>query len=285
MSDTAALAGAWGKSAVKLLEDLAKQEGANIAQAAKWCADSILADGVVHLFGCGHSRIPLEEMFPRYGSYPGFNPMAELSMTFHTQVVGSNGQRQAMFIERVEGFAEEILKNWQFNKNDILIVFSVGGKTAVPIEMAQGARARGIKVIAVTSMASNKVGKPTHSSGTTLSDNADLVIDLMVPVGDALISIPGMKTPVGPGSTITEVAVVNEIKVQVAQKLVAAGFIPPVITSSAVVGEAESKNLFDAAYAEHARRLSSRLTGSTSPRVEGVNRDIYPRVYINLVSK
>jgi uncharacterized phosphosugar-binding protein len=269
MSQTTELAGEWSKAAIKLLEDLAKQEGANIAQAAQWCADSILADGVVHLFGSGHSRIPLEEMFPRYGSYPGFNPMAELSMTFHTQVVGSNGQRQAMFIERVEGFAEEILKNWQFNKNDILIVFSVGGKTAVPIEMAQGAKKRGIKVIAVTSTASNKTGKPSHSSGTTLSDNADLVIDLMVPVGDALISIPGMKTPVGPGSTITEVAVANEIKVQVAQKLVAAGFIPPVITSSAVVGEAESKSLFDAAYAEHARRLSSRLAGSATPRADG----------------
>jgi uncharacterized phosphosugar-binding protein len=89
----------------------------------------------------------------------------------------------------------------------------------------------------------------------------------MVPVGDALVAIPGMQTPVGPGSTITAIAVVNEIKVQVAEKLVKAGYIPPVITSSAVVGEAESKRLFDAAYAEHARRLSSRLTGSTSPRV------------------
>lgn len=267
VSDTAALAGKWTEGAIQLLKDLSSQEGANIAKASQWCADSILADGVVHLFGTGHSRIPLEEMFPRYGSYPGFNPMAELSMTFHTQVVGSNGQRQAMFIERVEGFAEEILKNWQFSKNDILIIFSVGGKTAVPIEMAIGAKKRGVKVIAVTSVASNKTGKPSHSSGTTLSDNADLVIDLMVPVGDALVAIPGMQTPVGPGSTITAIAVVNEIKVQVAEKLVKAGFIPPVITSSAVVGEAESKRLFDAAYAEHARRLSSRLTGSTSPRV------------------
>lgn len=260
------LAGQWSALAQKLLQDLMSQEGKNISTAAQWCADSILADGVVHLFGCGHSRIPLEEMFPRYGSYPGFNPMAELSMTFHTQVVGSNGQRQAMFIERVEGFAEEILKNWQFSKNDILIVFSVGGKTAVPIEMAQGARKRGIKVIVVTSVANNKIGKPTHSSNTTLIDHGDLVIDLMVPVGDAMVSIEGMSTPVGPGSTITEVAVVNEIKVQVAQKLFAAGYTPAVITSSAVVGEVESKKLFDAAYAEFARRLSSRLTGAVPPR-------------------
>ena len=78
-------------------------------QASQWCAEAIAADGLVHLFGTGHSRIPVEEMFPRYGSYPGFNPIVELSMTFHTQVVGANGQRQAMFIERTPGLAEVIL--------------------------------------------------------------------------------------------------------------------------------------------------------------------------------
>jgi len=243
---SSSLAGLWSTKAIQLVQDLMEQQGEKISTAAQWCADSILNDGVVHLFGTGHSRIPLEEMFPRYGSYAGFNPMAELSMTFHTQVVGSNGQRQAMFIERVEGFADEILKNWRFGANDILMIFSVGGKTAV------------------TSMASNKAGKASHSSGTTLSDNADLVIDLMVPLGDALVEIPGMKTPVGPGSTMTAIAIVNEIKVQVAEKLFAGGYTPQVLTSSAVVGEVESKRLFDAAYAEHARRLSSRLTGSNA---------------------
>ncbi len=78
-----------------------------IEQASQWAADTIAAGGLVHLFGTGHSRIPVEEMFPRYGSYPGFNPMVELSMTFHTQVVGSNGQRQAMAIERMPGLAEQ----------------------------------------------------------------------------------------------------------------------------------------------------------------------------------
>ena len=255
-------AGTWTLMAQNLLSKLSNEQGANITKAARWAAESIAADGVVHLFGTGHSRIPIEEMFPRYGSFPGFNPMAELSMTFHTQVVGSNGQRQAMFIERVEGFAEQILKNWNFKPQDILIIFSVGGQTAVPIEMAMGARARGIKVIAVTSIAQNKFGVPPHSTGTTLSDNADLVIDLMVPVGDALVSIPGLETPVGPGSTITAIAIVNEIKVQVADYLIKHGITPQVLTSSAVVGKEESKRLFDAAYAEHARRVSTRLTGA-----------------------
>ena len=89
-------------------------EGEKISLAASWCADSISNDGVVNLFGTGHSRIAIEEMFPRYGSFPGFNPIGELSMTFHTQVVGANGQRQAMFIERVEGLAEQILNNFKF---------------------------------------------------------------------------------------------------------------------------------------------------------------------------
>ena len=93
------------EAARALLDRLEAQADA-IEQASRICADAIAAGGLVHVFGTGHSRIPVEELFPRYGSYPGFNPIVELSMTFHTQVVGANGQRQAMFIERVEGLAE-----------------------------------------------------------------------------------------------------------------------------------------------------------------------------------
>src|SRR3954454_5396042 len=138
-------------SAHELLDRLAEQSD-EIDAASRLCADAIAAGGLVHLFGTGHSRIPVEEMFPRYGSYPGFNPIVELSMTFHTQVVGSNGQRQAMFIERVEGLAERILANFALEPPDAMLVFSVGGRTAVPIEMARGARERGLAVIAVTSV-------------------------------------------------------------------------------------------------------------------------------------
>ncbi len=93
---------------------VADDPGGRIETASRWCAEAIAADGLVHLFGTGHSRMPVEEMFPRYGSYPGFNPIVELSMTFHTQVVGANGQRQAMFIERMSGLAEVILSTSRF---------------------------------------------------------------------------------------------------------------------------------------------------------------------------
>src|ERR671937_797359 len=115
-------AGRWTMAAIGLLERLADREAERIGQAAAWCADAIAAGGLVHLFGTGHSRIAVEEMFPRYGSFPGFHPIAELSMTYHNQVVGANGQRQAMFIERVEGLAEAILTNFSFQPSDVMIV-------------------------------------------------------------------------------------------------------------------------------------------------------------------
>ena len=262
MTTPSALAGQWSAAAQTIIAKLVAEQGSHISTAAQWCADSILSDGVVHLFGTGHSRIPIEEMFPRYGSFPGFNPMGELSMTFHTQVVGSNGQRQAMFIERTEGLAEQILSNWHLYPQDILMVFNVNGKSAVPLEMAMGARRAGCKVISVTSVAQNKFGKPTHSSKTTLIENSDLVLDLLVPIGDAMVEIPNLATRVGPGSTLTAIAIVNEIKVQTADLLVKHGYLPPVLTSASVVGEEESKRLFDTAYREHARRIATRLKGA-----------------------
>ena len=246
----------WIAEATALLERVGATQGAAIEEASQWCADAISADGLVHLFGTGHSRIPVEEMFPRYGSYPGFNPMVELSMTFHTQVVGANGQRQAMFIERTPGLAEVILSNFRFGPHDVLVVFSASGLTAVPVEMARGARARGLRVIAVTSVAQSMSAEPEPAAGSRLLEEADLVIDLCTPHADALRTIEGLDTPVGPGSTISAVAIVNSIKVRTAELLVERGAMPPVITRASVVGAERSRALFDQAYQEHARRIA-----------------------------
>jgi uncharacterized phosphosugar-binding protein len=246
----------WIERAQELLAKLADTQSAVIEQASLWCADAIAAGGLVHLFGTGHSRIPVEEMFPRYGSFPGFHPMVELSMTFHTQVVGSNGQRQAMFIERVPGLAEVILSNFTFGAQDVMMIFSASGLTAVPVEMARGARARGLRVIAVTSVAQSMSAEPGVEVGSRLLDEADLVIDLCTPPGDAMVHIDGLDTPVGPGSTVTNVAIVNSIKVRVAQLLTKRGSMPPVITRASEVGAERSRELFAAAYDEHARRIA-----------------------------
>jgi uncharacterized phosphosugar-binding protein len=255
-------AGAWLAAARTILDRLEATQMPAIAATADLAATAIAADGLVHLFGTGHSRIPLEEMFPRYGSYPGFHPIAELSMTFHTQVAGANGQRQAMFIERTEGLADVILANFQFGPHDVMIVFSASGLTAVPIEMAMGARARGLPVVAVTSVAQSMARPPDHPTGTRLLDHADIVIDLCTPAGDALVTFEGLDTPIGPGSTVANAAIVNEIKIQTAERLLAAGCLPPVLTSGAIVGPERSAELFEAAYREHARRVSHVLAGA-----------------------
>ena len=258
-------------AARRLLDRIEETQADAIERASEVCADAIAADGLVHLFGTGHSRIPVEEMFPRYGSFPGFHPIVELSMTFHTQVVGANGQRQAMFIERMEGLAEKILSNFELRPSDAMMVFSASGLTAVPIEIAMGARERGLAVIAVTSLEQSLAGEPQHSSGTRLADQADVVLDLCTPPGDAMVAIDGLETPVGPGSTFAAVTLVNAVKVRTAELLVDRGAMPPVLTSATIVGPEASNRLFDAAYAEYARRAAQALRSSngSSERKEG----------------
>ena len=204
-------------------------------------------------------------MFPRYGSFPGFHPMVELSMTFHTEVVGSNGQPQAMFIERTEGLAEVILSAYSFGDDDVMIVFSASGRAAVPVEMALGARERGLQVVAVTSLAESRALPATHSSDKRLFEVADVVIDIGTPPGDALVTIDGLDQPVGPGSTLANAAVVNEIKVRTAELLLEMGAMPPVLTSASLVGDEASDRLFAAAYAEHTRRLAALLGRGDRP--------------------
>jgi uncharacterized phosphosugar-binding protein len=238
-----------------ILSTVASQREA-IGQAADWFAASILADRVVHLFGAGHSRIVVEEMWPRYGSFPGFNPIVELSLTFHNLVVGANGQRQAMFLETRSGLAERILRNFDLSEKDSALVVSSGGVNAVPVEVAEQFRQRGIKVVAIVSKRDCEAGRSNHPAGRKLTECADLVLDSGAPVGDAMVRLPGLHTPVSPGSTVGGCILVNAIKAETAQRLTRAGSPPTVLTSANLVGVARSAALFEAAYDEHARRMA-----------------------------
>jgi uncharacterized phosphosugar-binding protein len=122
--------------------------------------------------------------------------------------------------------------------------------------MARGARARGLRVIAVTSVEGSMAAPTEPGIGSRLLDEADLVIDLCTPEADALCRIDGLDTPVGPGSTITAVAIVNSLKVRIAELLTERGAMLPVITRASVVGEERSRTLFEQAYREHARRIA-----------------------------
>jgi uncharacterized phosphosugar-binding protein len=240
----------------RVLVDAVEKQLPQIEQAAEWFTGTIGGGGMVHVFGSGHSRILVEEMWPRYGSFPGFNPIVELSLTFHNLVVGANGQRQAMFLENVSGLAERILRNFALERTDCALVVSSSGCNMVPIEMAAGFQQRGIKVVGLVSKAHAEATSSRHAEGKKLMDFCDLVLDTGAPVGDAMVRVDGLATPVSPGSTIGGCLLVNAIKASVAARLTAAGKPPTVLTASAVVGSTTATALFEAAYDEHARRLA-----------------------------
>jgi uncharacterized phosphosugar-binding protein len=238
------------------IADRVEAQEQEILKAAKWFSESILAGRVVHVFGSGHSRIMVEEMWPRYGSFPGFNPIVELSLTYHNNVVGANGQRQAMFLENVPGLAERILRNFGLDERDTALVISSSGCNIVPIEMAEEFQKKKIKVIAVVTQEHLEKSTTKRTDGKKLSDFADIVLDTGAPLGDSMITVPGLDTPVSPGSTVGGVMIINCIKAELARILTEAGQPPKVLTAAAIAGADKAKQLFESAYDEHAHRMA-----------------------------
>lgn len=227
-----------------------------IEQTASWFAETILTGRMVHVFGSGHSRIMVEELWPRYGSFPGFNPIVELSLTFHNPVVGANGQRQAMFLENVSGLAQRILRNFDISQMDSALVISSSGCNIVPIEMAAEFQKRKVRVVAIHSAAHSTQSASKRADGKKLKDFADLTLDTGAPPGDSMVYVPGLDTPVAPGSTVGGTILINCIKAEVARQLTAAGQPPKVLTAATLIGEERAGQLFESAYDEHAHRLA-----------------------------
>ena len=209
----------------RLIATVRAQQDA-IRQAAAWFTETILAGRMVHVFASGHSRIMVEEMWPRYGSFPGFHPIVELSLTFHNMVVGANGQRQAMFIENVSGLAERILRNFSISTQDSALVISSSGCNVVPIEIADLFQRKGVRVVSIVSLRHSERSTSRHAAGKKLQDFSDLVLDTGAPAGDAMVTIEGLPTPVSPGSTVGGCMLVNCVKAEVARLLTEAGAPP-----------------------------------------------------------
>jgi len=226
-----------------------------IRAASERFARSILAGRLVHVFGTGHSRMAVEEMFPRYGSFPGFHPIVELSMTFHNPVVGANGQRQAMFLENVQGFGPVLWRNFVTSPDDCLLAISTSGCNAVTIDVAIEAKRLGMFVVALTSKAHADASKSKHESGRKLFEVADLVLDQCAPAGDSAVWIEGLKTPVSPVSSVSGCTVINLIKADVARRLTEAGAPPLVLTAAHHVGAEKAAELFEATYDDYRRRI------------------------------
>src|SRR6185437_15079376 len=176
-------------STIELLQRIRQNELSNIQEAAEICANSIASDGLVFLFGNGHSRMMCEEMTPRQGCFPGFVALVELALSNHADIVGANGLRAPLYLEKYEGYAEEILKSFHFGPHDAFIVISTSGIRPVVVEMAAGAKRRGMPVIAIVSRQHSERVAAAHSSGKKLIDFADIVIDNHCPPGDCVQEI------------------------------------------------------------------------------------------------
>lgn len=240
----------------KKLADKVLAQETSIIKAAEIFTQTIAAGRMVHVFGSGHSRIMVEEMWPRYGSFPGFNPIVELSLTFHNLVVGANGQRQAMFLENVPGLAAQILRNFDTSTLDTALIISSSGCNVVPIEMAEIFQQKGIKVVGIISRLHAEASTSKRADGKKLQDFCDIVLDSGAPVGDAMMYVQGLDTPVAPGSTVGSCMIINSLKAEVAARLTSRGLPPKVLTAGAIVGTERATELFQAAYDEHAHRLA-----------------------------
>lgn len=245
----------WLRSAAEVIARIEREQSDPIDRAAKICAEAIAQDALVHVFASGHSRMGLEELFPRIGSFPGFHPVAELSLTSYHAVVGPNGLRQAMFLERVEGFGRVMLEQIKVHPGDAFLIFSSTGINGVVVELALLGRAMGVPVIAITSLAHGRETTSRHSSGERLMDIADVVIDNCTPPGDAATQVPGLEHRVGPLSSIGALSVANALKVRTAELLVERGRPPVVLASPHFSGADAGERQLERVYEEHFRRI------------------------------
>ena len=242
--------------ALALLRPLLDGQRDALDRAAGLCTEAIAADGLVHLFGCGHSRMMCEEMTPRQGCFVGWHTIVELGLTFHNAIVGPNGLRQSLHLEKTPGYAEQILRNFAFGPRDVMIVISTSGIREVIVEMAEGARRRGLKVIGVVSTAHCAQARPAHPSGRKLIDVADVILDNGAPIGDSLLPLEGCHNKTGPFSTVGGALLMNMLRCEVARRLLERGIEPVFLPSHQFVGSRTVEEQLEYFYAQYARRMA-----------------------------
>ncbi|HOU11562.1 MAG TPA: SIS domain-containing protein [Anaerolineae bacterium] len=216
---------------INLLQEVRETQREAMERAAVVMADAIQADHLIYAFGPTHAGILAQELFYRAGGLVPINPILPPGLT--TDVRPSTLTSR---LERMPGLAAHILAETPLEAGDVLIVHSVSGRNAVAVEMAQGARERGVFVIAVTSLRYSSAVQPRQVGMPRLFEVADLVLDNRAPIGDALVALPGLPQNVGPSSTITGAALLNAVVVRVAELLLERTGDPPVFMSANLDG-------------------------------------------------
>lgn len=211
--------------------DLAERE--NIQLAAKKIAQSIQKDGIVHVFGCGHSHMFGEELFYRAGGLVPINPILIEDVMLHKGAV-----RSSQF-EQKNDFAVQFMGNVDIQPEDVIIVISTSGRNPVPIDVAEFAKKKGAFVIVITSVVYTKSVSSRHKDGIYLADTANIVIDNHITVGDTLMEHEALNVSFGSGSTVVGTAIVNGIMVEAIRIMAENNFHPPIFKSSNAEGADE----------------------------------------------
>ena len=249
----------WLKEARKVLDKIEQTQKDNILKAAEIMTETIANKHWVYVFGVGHAVLPVCEVYPRIGGIVGFRPILELPLSYFTHVVGDQGVRQFLFLERLEGYGKVIMKNYDFEKGDCMWIFSYSGINGVIIDAAMYVKEKGIPIIACTSMDNTLKSSSRHSSGKKLYELADVVIDCCGPAGDAMLEIEGLEYKIGPVSTFAFVAIVQCIVTQVIKNLVDRGervYINPSVNIKETAKTADE--VIEENLQEFARRLYRR---------------------------
>ncbi|MGH9535327.1 MAG: sugar isomerase domain-containing protein [Terriglobales bacterium] len=245
-----------------VLNRLWQTQTPNLRRAAEWMADAIAAGGLVHVYGSGHSVLPVMDIFPRYGSYAGFHPMMDSRLMWFS-VLDAGGVHELLWLERKEGYAKIFLETQDLAPGDVMLLFSHGGINAAAIDVALEAQARGLKTVCVTSMDNARRQAATHSSGQKLADACDLAIDNCVPAEDALVAVEGVAGKVGAGSTVAVITIAMALVSEVAAQLRARGVTPRPFVSPNVkeVGPENNAQVF-AEYRQRRAHHAARARGS-----------------------
>jgi len=217
-----------------IIQKIDETQGENIKAAAAVCADVIASGRLVHLFGSGHSVLPIQDMFPRYGGVVGWHPLMDPRLMWDN-VIRGGGARELLWLERQEGYIKNFLQSYNLMQEEAMVVYSHGGLNAAPIEAAMYAKERGLKVIAITSGENYRKAKANHSSGSMLGDVADILLDNCCPLEDSLVPIPGYYQKVGASSTTAAIVITQSLASETALFLEKKGhqmhiFVSPNVT-------------------------------------------------------
>ena len=238
------------------LQLLKETQSEAIDSAAILCADRIAHGGLIFCFGAGHSRMMCEEMTPRQGGFVGFYALVELAVSNHASIVGPNGLRGPLYLEKIEGYGEELLKSLKFGAHDAFIVISTSGIRPLIVDVALGAQARGMPVIAIVSREHCEQSVPGHPSGKKLIDAADIVLDNHCPAGDCVVELDGLEWRTGPVSTVTGGMLINMLRVAVAEKLLARGVKPAMLPSHQFIGNKSAEEQLEVFFEAYRKSLA-----------------------------